>query len=463
MNSAAAESLSCLTFFKKTALTISSDNLDTVFEEQGVRRLLQISPDHQQIYKTLIRRLKLRLLDATDSTVSIVVVANHWPKSDLEAPLLELKEQGVDLFFYEKGAQGPLPSIQPGPTVFIVKASSVEVLFTEMERLGQAGRRFALEGIYVEEKPSVRSSFSTYQLDRILENSEALLFGFATGTPAGLKKIFPHYDKAYAMGEILDFPQLTVTHTRLYSYEDAQQLAREQGIETLEQLKNWIKPNGVPTDLADAYRGRGWEGPEVFLGLRPKQPENIKTPGRRPLSRSFEEAKKIVRRQNFWMVKQYRGWPQRPKDIPLYPSTVYANAGWKGWEDYLGQSRWMTYDEAKKAVQEAGIKDWDAFRNWRNRPPRLPPTPNKIYPEWVSGSDFFNNQNIRIPPLLVRLRSYEEARELVMMIGIKSSTQYAKWNKPEWMQLPSEPDRYYRQKGWVSWASFLGTTQHEDD
>ena len=70
--------------------------------------------------------------------------------------------------------------------------------------------------------------------------------------------------------------------------------------------------------------------------------------------RSFEDAKKFVRKlglktQKDW--KEYCSSGKKPDDIPSNLNTSYKNKGWKGYGDWLGTTvKRPTYNEYKEWV-----------------------------------------------------------------------------------------------------------------
>ena len=51
---------------------------------------------------------------------------------------------------------------------------------------------------------------------------------------------------------------------------------------------------------------------------------------------SFDEARAIVRQQDFKSIRDYKAWTERPMNIPGRPDVVYRNDGYNGMPDYLG-------------------------------------------------------------------------------------------------------------------------------
>jgi hypothetical protein len=58
---------------------------------------------------------------------------------------------------------------------------------------------------------------------------------------------------------------------------------------------------------------------------------------------------------------------------------------------------------------------------------------------------------------------FEEAREIVRKVGLKSQKQWREWcrDAPRPADIPYNPDQTYKDKGWVSWRDWLGYGEGE--
>jgi len=114
----------------------------------------------------------------------------------------------------------------------------------------------------------------------------------------------------------------------------------------------------------------------------------------------FEEAREIVRKEGLESQKQWWEW-SRPANIPSRPDRTYAGEGWVSWPDWLG------YDEGK--------------------------------------------------PLRGTFLAFEEARALVWEEGLQSKDQWKEWSREHRpATIPSNPDKTYKDEGWLSWPDWLG-------
>lgn len=60
-------------------------------------------------------------------------------------------------------------------------------------------------------------------------------------------------------------------------------------------------------------------------------------------------------------------------------------------------------------------------------------------------------------------RTFEKAREFIQTIGLNNHQEWRVYCKgeltnkpPKPEDIPVNPDRYYKDSGWVSWGDFLG-------
>ena len=120
----------------------------------------------------------------------------------------------------------------------------------------------------------------------------------------------------------------------------------------------------------------------------------------------FEEAREYVRKVGLKSQRQWWQWCRdghRPADVPSKPHEKYKGKGWVSWPDWLG------YDEGKAPVSRSFLE-------------------------------------------------FEEARELVRAVGLKSAAQWRQWcidgHRPD--DVPSNPQTTYKGKGWVSYPNWLG-------
>jgi hypothetical protein len=122
--------------------------------------------------------------------------------------------------------------------------------------------------------------------------------------------------------------------------------------------------------------------------------------------RPFEVAREYVRALSLTGVKQWYMWAKnidRPKDIPTAPDVIYRDQGWLGWGDFL-------------------------------------------------GTGTIASQNLTY-------RAFEDSRNFIGALRFKNVAEWLTWAKTDLRpnDIPRNPDRTYKDKGWISWGDFLGT------
>lgn len=125
--------------------------------------------------------------------------------------------------------------------------------------------------------------------------------------------------------------------------------------------------------------------------------------------RDFKEARAFARKLGFVKRKQwyiYSKSDNKPKDIPSNPSSYYKGKGWNDWNDWLNsgniaptKKQFISFEQARIFVRElkfSSVRDWKIYCAFNQRPPHI----------------------------------------------------------------PSDPSRYYKDKGWKGWGDFLGTNKN---
>jgi hypothetical protein len=181
----------------------------------------------------------------------------------------------------------------------------------------------------------------------------------------------------------------------------------------------------------------------------------------------FEEARTFI---HTLALKNFKDWQaycksgKRPVGISTQPHKIYAGSGWVSWGDWFGNNNvhtkaFLPFEEARAFVRSLGLKgakEWCAYR--KNRPSNIPSAPNTQYAGkgWVNWGDWFGTSNVHTKTFL----PFEEARTFVRALHLKN---YADWclyrkssNRPH--DIPSSPNGYYKNKGWVGYKDWLGTT-----
>jgi hypothetical protein len=203
--------------------------------------------------------------------------------------------------------------------------------------------------------------------------------------------------------------------------------------------------------------------------------------------RPFEEARDWVRGlglrgQGGW--KDYRagrltGKPPKPSDVPTNPNLVYRDEGWTSWGDWFGtgtvhgsQRTFRPFAEARAWTRGLGLRNQSDWRDFcaghiegkPSKPADLPSAPDLVYKDkgWVSWGDWIGSG--RIATHIRTYRPYTEARAWVRGLGLRSGSEWLEYSRgrmdekpPKPLDIPTNPNSVYREKGWTSWGEWLGT------
>lgn len=230
------------------------------------------------------------------------------------------------------------------------------------------------------------------------------------------------------------------------SYEEARSVVQAAGIKTSQEYQKWNRPRNIPSNPSRVYLP--WPGMSEFLGTG------------RPRVREFlSHAEAMAYMQEHTTIRtgeEFSKWKDRPHFIPCNPHKRYKE--WKSWEVFLGKNYkpvWMdvlSYDEARDLVRKQGIKTSEEFRQWKDRPAKLPATPYhhyKLTGEWKGWGEFLGTGNLRYKTFW----SFKKARAYVRKMGIKSRSAYERVRVDG---LPRHPEMVYRGKGWRGTLHFFG-------
>lgn len=163
---------------------------------------------------------------------------------------------------------------------------------------------------------------------------------------------------------------------------------------------------------------------------------------------SYAEASAIVSKMGVTSFKDYSARYKQHPGLPSDPNRIYGDE-YKGWDHFIGCSRfYLTFDEARDAVIELGIKTWPEYKKRYKEDPMLPSSPLSHYGESYRGFKEYSGQSSpdRYPTMA-------KASESAVSMEIKGRTDYlARYSHDP--LLPRHPPSYYSDE-WKGWAFFL--------
>jgi hypothetical protein len=188
---------------------------------------------------------------------------------------------------------------------------------------------------------------------------------------------------------------------------------------------------------------------------------------------SFEPARTFVHSLKLTSQKMWEAYSKsgkRPLNIPSRPATTYRKSGWLSMPDWLGyekkevmaQGGALAFEAARTFVHSLKLtsqKMWEAYSKSGKRPLNIPSHPDQAYLDagWVSYPDWLGYEGKNMMAQGGAL-AFEAARTFVHSLKLTSQKMwvaYAKSGKRP-LNIPSHPDRTYRDAGWVSYPDWLG-------
>ena len=149
-------------------------------------------------------------------------------------------------------------------------------------------------------------------------------------------------------------------------------------------------------------------------------------------------------------------------------NSSYKDTGWTSWGDWLGtdviapQNRsYLSFEEARDFAHKLQLKSKQEWVNWTKSKDKLneiPANPARSYKDtgWISWGDWLGTDTIA--PQNRSYLSFEEARDFVHKLQLKSSKEWSDWTKsgkkPD--DIPADPRTVYIDNGWIDMGDWLG-------
>jgi hypothetical protein len=115
--------------------------------------------------------------------------------------------------------------------------------------------------------------------------------------------------------------------------------------------------------------------------------------------------------------------------------------------------------EYARSLKIKGTSGWRQFCNSNKKPDDIPANPSKAYQNtgWVSLGDWLGTGTIATH--LREYKSFIQARKYVHSLDLKNVAEWKQFcvsgKRPEY--IPANPNRTYKNAGWISWGDWLGT------
>lgn len=249
--------------------------------------------------------------------------------------------------------------------------------------------------------------------------------------------------------------------TENLSYEEAKEFTRALGLKSQKEWNLYCKsellgydskPYNIPSNPSSIYSE--WQGIQDWLGY-----------SKLDKYMSYEEASQYVQRHNVNSRDTWRKFSkgERPKNIPALPNEIYKDSGWIDWKHFFCTARY-SYEKAKNFVHKLNLsssQEWKDYcegekKNLEFKPINIPVNPKQYYKtEWIDWEDWLGNS---------KKLSYQESKAFMNSLGLKTTLEWKKYSKGQLEgyskrpdNIPTAPDYYYRGKGWTDYGDWLGT------
>jgi superfamily II DNA or RNA helicase len=223
-------------------------------------------------------------------------------------------------------------------------------------------------------------------------------------------------------------------------------------------------PVDIPYSAAKVYRDSGWVSMGDWLGTGRVASQFI-------LYKDFKKARRYVHSLKLKSSSEWIKFTKSnnfPNDIPAYPRQTYKNKGWISMGDWLGTGtiapaliKFRDFKKARSYAQSLNLKsfsEWIKFTKSNNFPNDIPAYPGQTYKNkgWISVGDWLGTGNISTSK--IEFMSFKKARKYVHSLKLKSESEWRKFSasgmRPS--QIPSNPQRIYKNSGWISMRDWLG-------
>ena len=168
------------------------------------------------------------------------------------------------------------------------------------------------------------------------------------------------------------------------TYEEAQRIVQEKGINSINDYKSSYKELGLPAAPGEYYKGKGWIGWPDFFG---------KTKASYPI---YEEAQRIVKENGINSSTAYKS-SCHALGLPSNPNECYKGKGWIDWPSFFGRSKvsYPTYEEAQRIVKENSINSKTDYES-SYKELGLPAAPYTYYKDkgWIDWYDFLGKSRL---------------------------------------------------------------------
>jgi superfamily II DNA or RNA helicase len=251
------------------------------------------------------------------------------------------------------------------------------------------------------------------------------------------------------------------------NFSEARKYMHSLNLKNTDEWKDFYKSGRLPIDIPmnprGVYKMEGWKSMGDWLGTGVIAKSRIKY-------LPYDEAKSFVRNLNLNSGEKWREYCKsgiKPDNIPAKPDQSYKGKGWKSMGDWLGTERiatqkrqYLPFNQALKYTRNLKLKSMDQWLEHAKKglPSEIPVYPSKVYKNkgWQHWSHWLGTSELS--KFKMNYLSFEEARSAVHRLKLKSQNEWKQFclTGKRQINIPSNPNRTYKSKGWKGWSDWLG-------
>jgi len=241
-------------------------------------------------------------------------------------------------------------------------------------------------------------------------------------------------------------------------------------IQWMEYCKTEKKPNDIPKIPSNTYNNKGWISMGDWLGTG-RIADNLKK------YRSFEESRKFARSLKLKSGKEWIDYCKsgnKPLDIPTQSNQTYEDKGWISMGDWLGTDTiapqlkiYKPYNEAIEYVHKLNLtsqRAWQKYASSGLRPFDIPSDPSRAYnknSEFKNWGEWLGTYTVADSKRSLNFLPFIEARIFARSLNLSSGVEWLNYHKEKKLpnNIPTHPERAYKNKGWIGIGDWLGTNR----
>ena len=217
---------------------------------------------------------------------------------------------------------------------------------------------------------------------------------FPKNLPVSLGTVYKN--KYKGLGDFLGTGNIAPQKMIFDSYLNAKKIVKKYNIKSSNEWQKFSKSKQFPKNLPKApsvvYK-KEFEGWGVFLGTGNTQGV---------INRNYLNFFKVKKYAKEKKIKSRKEWIKHfkhnlnPPNIPQTVEIFYKDSGWKGWDDFLGTSKFVSFIQAKEYASKIGVNGWNQWKIFfkkNKRPNGIPAKPFNTYKkEWQGWPDFLGKK-----------------------------------------------------------------------